>query len=157
MIHNLTSPKNKNKKTRVGRGMGSGHGGHTAGLGTKGQKARAGYSIPRPGFEGGQMPLSRRLPKLRGLGQKRQGNKRGYFLSRRNHITLQLSEIVSKLKGNKVNWETLAEAGLLGSGNKNTTAKIVYDKEIETALTVEGIPVSENAKSAIKNAGGTVA
>ncbi|MFW5702480.1 MAG: uL15 family ribosomal protein, partial [Candidatus Dojkabacteria bacterium] len=70
-----------------GRGYGSGKGGHTVGRGQKGQKSRSGYKKPRPGFEGGQMPLSRRIPKLKGF-------RRGLLQKKEDKQTISLVELV---------------------------------------------------------------
>lgn len=149
MIHTLPSPKTNKGKVQVGRGPGSGHGAHTTGRGTKGQKSRAGYTRSRPGFEGGQMPLSRRLPKLKGFT-------RGFAEANRKHFTLQLSEVVAAVEGDQINADTILESGLLSTVSKKLTLKIVFDQKIEKAVTVEGIPVSESAKAAIEAAGGQV-
>ncbi len=134
---------------RKGRGYGSGKGGHTVGRGTKGQKSRSGYSRPRPGFEGGQMPLSRRLPKLRGFT-------RGFIKSTITKFQLQLSEVAEAVEGNTVDAVTLLEAGLIRPVSKKITVKILFDKDIDKKLTVEGIQVSKTAKAAIEKAGGEV-
>jgi large subunit ribosomal protein L15 len=85
MLNALEKIKTKSKK-RVGRGYGSMRGGHTSGRGQKGQKSRSGYTQPRPGFEGGQMPLSRRLPKYRGFT-------RGYFQSRSTNHAINAAKL----------------------------------------------------------------
>lgn len=149
MLNNLRSPKTKKGKVQKGRGYGSGHGGHTVGRGTKGQKSRSGYSRPRPGFEGGQMPLARRLPILKGFS-------RGFATANTKRYELQLSEVAEALKGNKVNIESLAEAGLIVPTSKKVSIKILFDKEISNKLDVEGISVSQTAKNAIEKAGGQV-
>lgn len=149
MIDTLPSPKSTRKMVRRGRGFGTGKGGHTVGRGTKGQKSRSGYSIPRPGFEGGQMPLSRRLPKLKGFT-------RGYFKSQLKRFTLQLSEVAEVVEGNEVNVLTLLQAGLIQPVSKKVAVKIVFDKDIKKKLVVEGVPVSATAKAAIEAAGGEV-
>ncbi len=90
-MHSLSSsPKIKNVKPKrlIGRGIGSKKGGHTATRGQKGQKSRSGYTRPRPGFEGGQMPLSRRIPKLRGF--KRADSK----LLNGRPVTLSVAQLV---------------------------------------------------------------
>lgn len=149
MIHQLPSPKTNKGKVRVGRGFGSGHGSHTAGRGIKGQKSRSGYSRPRPAFEGGQMPLSRRLPKLKGFS-------RGFATMNRKHFTLQLSEVAAAVEGDVVNVESLVTAGLLRNFSKKLSLKIVFDEDINRALTIESIPMSASAKTAVEKAGGKV-
>jgi large subunit ribosomal protein L15 len=149
MLHTLPSPKTKQKMVRKGRGHGTGKGGHTVGRGTKGQKSRSGYSSPRPGFEGGQMPLSRRLPKLKGFT-------RAYFKSRIKRFQLKLSEVAAVIEDGKVDALTLLESGLIKPVSKKISVKILFDKEITKKLSVEGIAVSATAKAAIEKAGGEV-
>jgi large subunit ribosomal protein L15 len=149
MIHTLPSPKTKSAKTQVGRGIGSGHGGHTAGRGTKGQKSRSGYTRPRPGFEGGQMPLSRRLPKLKGFN-------RGAFRAGTVNNVLKLSEVAETIKDGKVTVVSLVESGMILPSSKKVSIKILFDKDINQKLTIEGIEVSESVKAAVEKAGGSV-
>jgi large subunit ribosomal protein L15 len=94
MLNTLEKLKTKSKK-RVGRGYGSMKGGHTAGRGQKGQKSRSGYTQPRPGFEGGQMPLSRRLPKFRGFT-------RGYFQSKSTNHAINAAKIAEYAANNNI-------------------------------------------------------
>ena len=115
---------------RRGRGHGSGNG-KTAGKGHKGQKARSG--APRPGFEGGQMPLYRRLPK------------RGF----KNRNTKEIVE-----DGTEVTIVTLVESGLVS--NPKDGVKILGNGELNKKLTVKVTAVSEGAKAKIEAAGGTV-
>src|SRR5215207_1946906 len=118
-IHNIGAPKgaNKNKK-RVGRGPGSGLG-KTAGRGEKGQKSRTGYS-GRPGFEGGQMPLIRRVPK------------RGFTnIFKVEYAVVNLSQLAD-FEGD-VTPEVLVERGLVRSGRK---VKVLGDGEIGKSLRV---------------------
>ncbi len=149
MIHQLRSPKTKDRKTQVGRGIGSGHGGHTAGRGTKGQKSRSGYSRPRPGFEGGQMPLSRRLPKLKGFN-------RGVFRAGIVNNILKLSKVAETITDGKVTVQSLVEAGLVLPSSKKLSIKILFDQEIKQKLSIEGIEVSQSVKAAVEKAGGSV-
>lgn len=153
MLNKLPSPKTKKPKIQVGRGVGSGHGQHTAGRGTKGQKSRSGYSRPRPGFEGGQMPLSRRLPRLRGNVR---GISREFFRANVQRIVLPLSEVAEIIEDGKVNVESLVNTGLIIPTSKKISAKIVFDQEIEAKLEVSGIAVTKSAKAAIEKAGGVV-
>ena len=130
--------KVKQKKTRVGRGIGSGSG-KTAGRGHKGQKSRSGGNI-RQGFEGGQMPLQMRLPKFG-------------FSSRVNNNFKEIN--IKNIKGMKlVNLETLKEKKLISKSVKK--AKIFGNSEIETKDTVEGIALTNGAKVSIENAGGKI-
>ena len=133
------APASGSKKTkkRLGRGKGSGKGG-TSGKGHKGQRARSGVSIP-PGFEGGTMPLSRRVPKFG-------------FTSRSPEAAYDVVNLVrlSKWKG-EVTPETLAEKGLV-SGKKKI--KILGTGQLNQALTVKAHRFSKKAKTLIEKAGG---
>jgi large subunit ribosomal protein L15 len=125
---------------RVGRGIGSGLG-KTAGRGHKGQKARSGGSV-RPGFEGGQMPLQKRLPKYG-------------FTSRVGMKTaeIRLSDL-AKVVGDEISIETLKDADLLR--NDMLRARIFLAGTIDRAVTVKGLGVSKGARAAIEQAGGKV-
>ncbi|MEC7274628.1 MAG: 50S ribosomal protein L15 [Verrucomicrobiota bacterium] len=127
---------------RLGRGEGSGHG-KTSGKGHKGQKARAGGGI-RIGFEGGQMPLYRKLPR------------RG-FNNKNFKISYQLVNVgdLDKLEGGIVNRETLVCAGLIRDNDQGV--KLLGDGEISKAFTVDVNKVSETAKNKIVAAGGNIA
>jgi large subunit ribosomal protein L15 len=138
----------KNSK-RLGRGTGCGVGGHTVGRGTKGQKSRSGYIQPRPGFEGGRMPLARRLPKLRGFSRAIIDNAEKYVVS--------LTAIDKAFKdGETVNELTIIEKGLIKGTSKNYEIKVLNNGEIKKKLTFEGIEMSESAKNAITKAGGKI-
>ena len=130
----------KRGKKRVGRGMSSGSG-KTAGRGHKGQKARSGGSI-RPGFEGGQMPLQRRVPKFG-------------FRSRIGRATaeVRLGELAS-VEGDTVDLAALKAANVVSRNIKR--ARIMLSGEIDRAVTVTGIAVSKGAREAIEKAGGKV-
>jgi large subunit ribosomal protein L15 len=129
------------RKKRVGCGEGSGHG-KTSGRGGKGQTARSGGSI-RPGFEGGQMPLYRKLPH-RGFNQ---------FNFRTEIAVLNVGDLASlDAKVIEVNATALAAAGLIRSGE--TTVKILGDGELSRALKVTAAKFSESAKAKIEKAGG---
>ena len=127
-------------KKRVGRGIGSGLG-KTAGRGHKGLKSRSGGSV-KPGFEGGQMPLQKRLPK--------------YGFSSR--IALVSSEVrlseLNKIDGEVVNLETLRLANLINQNIKKV--KIFLSGKLEKMVTVEGLSVTKGARLAIEAAGGSV-
>tara|TARA_R100000306_G_scaffold62535_1_gene72326 strand:+ start:9161 stop:9646 length:486 start_codon:yes stop_codon:yes gene_type:complete len=125
---------------RVGRGIGSGWG-KTCGTGHKGQKSRSGGTV-RPGFEGGQMPLQRRLPKFG-------------FSSRVGRVTgeVRTSEL-NALEGNIVSIETLRAANLINGGIKRV--KIMLSGDVTKAVTVEGLRVTKGARQAIEAAGGKV-
>ncbi|HUR89992.1 MAG TPA: 50S ribosomal protein L15 [Ramlibacter sp.] len=131
----------KHAKRRVGRGIGSGLG-KTAGRGHKGQKSRAG-GFHKVGFEGGQMPLQRRLPKR---GFKSQSAKY------KGEVTLAALE---RLGAAEVDLLTLKQAGLVGEMVKNV--KVIKSGELKTAVKLTGILATAGAKSAIEAAGGSVA
>ena len=134
------APGSTHSKKRVGRGIGSGVG-KTGGRGHKGQKSRSGGSV-RPGFEGGQMPLQKRLPKFG-------------FTSRIGRVTaeVRLSEL-NLVAGDTVDLGTLKEADVIGINMKR--AKIILSGELTKAVTVKGLAVTKGAKAAIEAAGGKV-
>lgn len=125
---------------RVGRGMGCGSG-KTAGRGHKGQKSRSG-GYHKVGFEGGQMPLQRRLPK------------RGFH----SRIAKTTAEIrlhdLSKVDGDIVDLVALHKAGIIGGAISR--AKVIVSGNLDRALTVRGIGTSKGARAQIEKAGGTV-
>ena len=130
----------KSTRKRVGRGIGSGLG-KTCGRGHKGQKSRSG-GFNKVGFEGGQMPLQRRLPKVG-------------FNSRKKLVTAEVRlhelELVS---GDVVSLDTLKEANIVG---KNTLyAKVILSGKIDKALTVKGLRATKGAVKAIEAAGGKI-
>ena len=137
--NDLQVSANKNKK-RVGRGIAAGQG-KTAGKGHKGQKARSG--APRPGFEGGQMPLYRRLPK------------RG-FTNRNTKLVAYVNvEKLNKFEdGAVVDIQTLVEAGAVK--NRFDAVKILGNGDLTKKLTVKANAFSEGAKAKIEAAGGNV-
>ena len=134
------APGHKSDKKRVGRGIGSGNG-KTAGRGHKGLKARSGGKV-RVGFEGGQMPLQKRLPKFG-------------FTSRIGMVTaeIRLSELNS-IEGDIVDLEALRTADLINANIKR--AKIFLSGELKKSLTVKGLAVTKGAKAAIEAAGGKI-
>jgi large subunit ribosomal protein L15 len=156
MIEKLPSPKSKKKMMRLGRGMSSGKGGHTVGRGGKGQTARTGHNSPRSGFEGGQMPLSRRLPLLRGQSQKSARSSRGSFDAKVNEIIFKLSDVAAVAKDGKIDVEILLESGILRPTAKVFTFKILFDKDIDQKIDFTGIGMSKGARAAVEKAGGTV-
>lgn len=138
-IHDLKPAEGSNRaKKRKGRGIG-GHGGKTAGRGSKGQRAR---NTVRVGFEGGQMPLAKRLPKLRGFNNPFRVEYQGVNLD-----TLEESGLT------EVTPDTLREKGLVSKGS---LVKILGRGEITRAMTVKVHGYSASAASAIEAAGGTV-
>ena len=140
---NIGSTKNRK---RIGRGIGSGTG-KTSGKGHKGQKARSGVSIK--GFEGGQMPIHRRLPK------------RGFTnINRINYTELNLGKIQKLIDSNKIdpkkiiNYKTLLDVGLVKS-NK-TRIKLLAKGEIKNKIDIEVSAFSNSAKEIIEKAGGSI-
>ena len=125
---------------RVGRGIGSGLG-KTCGRGHKGQKSRSG-GFHKTGFEGGQMPLQRRLPKVG-------------FRSRKGMVTgeVRLDEL-AKVSGDRVDMEALYAANVLPRSVKR--AKLILSGKIERAVTVAGLGVTKGARAAIEAAGGKI-
>jgi large subunit ribosomal protein L15 len=130
----------KHAKRRVGRGIGSGLG-KTAGRGHKGQKARAG-GFHKVGFEGGQMPLHRRLPK------------RGFVsLLRDTTAEVRLSDI-QRMKADTVDLKALKTEGVVGV--LVLVAKVILCGELKRKVTLTGLRVSKGARAAIEKAGGNV-
>lgn len=128
-------------RVRVGRGIGSGLG-KTAGRGHKGQYARTGKGKVKPGFEGGQMPLQRRLPKVG-------------FRSRMAKDTAEvLLYQLERLEADTVDFSTLRDAKLVPSNAKY--AKVVKKGELTRKISLKGIAVTAGARAAIEAAGGTI-
>jgi len=130
------------KKKRVGRGDGSGHG-NTCGRGQKGQKARSGGQV-KPYFEGGQMPLYRRLPK------------RGFKnIFKEEFAIINIRDLVKKFRENEeVTPEKLLEVGLIKKKNKRI--KLLGDGDISFPLLIKVHKISQQAKSKIEAAGGRI-
>lgn len=144
-LNNLSSPKSTRKTKRIGRGQGSGWG-QQAGKGHKGQKARSGGGIML-GFEGGQMPIYRRLPK------------RGFSNApfKKEFAVLNLDRIADKFDSGEVSRETLLEKGLLSGRFKTLPIKVLGNGEFNKALTFKGIAkFSKAAEEAISKAGGKI-
>lgn len=140
-LNTLTPGENARKsKKRVGRGIGSGLG-KTCGRGHKGQKARAG-GFHKINFEGGQMPIQRRLPKMGFKSRKKL-----------SHEELPLGSL-ELLNCNEVTIDSLKDNGLI---NKNTrTVKIYLSGELTKAFTIKGISITKGALELVKAQGGTV-
>lgn len=130
----------KKKRLRVGRGIGTGIG-KTCGKGHKGQRARAG-GYHKVGFEGGQMPMQRRLPK-------------SGFRSRQKltHEEIRLSEL-NLIPGDVIDFMILREASMIKATTK--TIKIVASGKLDKKITVRGIPLTKGARAAIESLGGKV-
>ncbi|NCN23069.1 MAG: 50S ribosomal protein L15 [Gallionellales bacterium CG_4_10_14_3_um_filter_54_96] len=134
------APGSKHSKRRVGRGIGSGLG-KTCGRGHKGQKSRAG-GFHKVGFEGGQMPLQRRLPK------------RGFVsLTRNDTVEVRLSDL-QNLPIDNIDLLALKQAGIVRSAA--LAAKVFLVGEISRAVTLSGLQVTKGARAAIESAGGSI-
>lgn len=141
-LDNIPTVKGATHSTkRVGRGEGNGHG-KTCGRGHNGQKSRSGGSI-RVGFEGGQMPLYRKLPR-RGFNN---------FNFRTRMQSINVGEL-ARLEGNEVNRASLIAAGLIRDNQEGI--KLLGDGEVEKAFSVAVDKVSASAKAKIEAAGGTI-
>jgi len=140
-LHDLKSaPGSRRRRQRIGRGTGSGRG-KTSGRGQKGQNARSeGFRL---GFEGGQMPLSQRIPKLPGF---KNPFKKVYSI-------VNVSKLSRFRDGSKVDAQSLADAGLARGGEE---IKILGAGRIRRKLTVEAHAISNSAREAIEKAGGSV-
>jgi large subunit ribosomal protein L15 len=142
-LNNIGAPKGANRdKKRRGRGPGSGTG-KTGGRGHKGQKARSGGGIP-PWFEGGQMPLNRRLPK------------RGFTnIFKKSYQLVNVDDLEARFEaGATVNGESLAEAGLVKYADR--PVKLLGRGKVEKSLTIEVTKASKSAVAAVEAAGGKV-
>jgi len=143
-LHDLRPAKgSKKQRKRVARGDSSGHG-KTAGRGTKGQKSRSGGNVP-PYFEGGQLPLVRRLPRKRGFTN----------IWKTPFAVVNLDRLNERFdKGDEVTPATLTEAGLIKSPDE--LVKVLGRGDLEKSLTVRAHGFSANARAKIEAAGGSV-
>ena len=142
-LHELRpSPGSKRSRNRVGRGIAAGQG-KTAGRGTKGQNSRSGGGV-RPYFEGGQLPLVRRLPFKRGFKN----------IWRIEYTPVNLDRLEVFEAGSEVSPETLAEAGVIGSAKEPVS--ILGRGGLDRSLTVRAHRFSESARQKIEAAGGAV-
>ena len=128
---------------RIGRGYGSGVGGHTSTRGQKGQKSRTGSKVPL-WFEGGQLPLIKRMPMLRGKGRMKP-------ISPASEVSLTELE---RMQASEITLDTLKIEKVISSRAK--TAKIIASGILTRAVAVKGIAASASAKVAIEKAGGSV-
>jgi large subunit ribosomal protein L15 len=141
-LHTL-KPADGSTKTNKRLGRGQGSGGSTAGRGHKGAKSRSGYS-KKFGFEGGQMPLQRRVPKF---GFK--NNNKIYYKS----VNLDsLEKIAEKHKGVEINFQLLVDNGIIG---RNDKFKVLGRGELKSKVNVQAHAFSETALKAIEKVGGT--
>ena len=143
-LHDLRPAKgSKRERKRVGRGDSSGRG-KTAGRGTKGQKSRSGGNIP-PYFEGGQLPLVRRLPRVRGFVN----------IFKTQFATVNLDRLNERFKkGDEVTPSTLTEVGLIKSPNE--LVKVLGRGELKKPLTIRAHGFSASARAKIEAAGGSI-
>jgi large subunit ribosomal protein L15 len=148
MLNNFSKSSDKKSK-RVGRGYGSKKGGHTSGRGSKGQKSRSGYSSPRPGFEGGRMPLSRRIPKLKGFD-------RAHFKVKTKLLLISLDELNVFNDDEVVNIESLFMYDIVRPSSMPMQIKILSKGTLNKKISVQGINVSKSVKDAIASKGGKV-
>ncbi len=149
-LHNLSpAPASHRARKRLGRGPGSGTG-KTAGKGHKGSMARSGHGGPgggKPGFEGGQMPLTRRLPK--------KGFNNTQFRTENQRVRLgDLAQIAQLAENGEVTMDLLIAVGAVRANRG--PAKVLSNGEIDAAVTVRGLKVSEGARAKIEAAGGRV-
>ena len=142
ILHQLSSIVDRSHK-RLGRGFGSGKGGHTSSRGSKGQRSRTGSKIPL-WFEGGQLPLIKRLPMLRGKYR---------FKVVRPVVELTLSDL-EKLTFDQVTLESLKLHKIIEA--KADFVKVIATGSLQKKLTLTGIRASAGARKAIEAAGGTV-
>lgn len=145
MLNTLKPVVTSRRLKRVGRGYGSGKGGHTSSRGTKGARSRVGQAIPL-WFEGGQLPLVRRLPFLRGKFKNKTLHKETVLIS--------LAQL-EKLGEKTVSRKTLVEHKIISK--ETDRVKIIGNAKLQVAVSVEGIPVTAGAKALIEKAGGKVA
>ena len=138
-------PKRKiGKKKRVGRGYGSGKGGHTVGLGMKGQKSRGRGKVPL-GFEGGQVPLYKKMPKMshfKGAGRKKT-------------MAVSLVSFNSFKEGSKVTPDKLVEKGIIEKLPRSGV-KILANGNLHKKLEIEGFLISKGARELIEKAGSKI-
>lgn len=144
-LHSIPKRNNRKMKAkRIGRGYGSGTGGHTVGRGVKGQKSRSGHKS-LVGFEGGQTPFFRRMPKFNGFKP----------LNKVVNTAVNLDILQENFKsGESVTLESLKEKGLIA--NRTEAVKILGSGDIKKKVVVEGLLMSKSAQEKIISAGGTI-
>ncbi len=148
VLHRLSPVKGARRpRRRIGRGEASGHG-KTCGRGNKGQTSRSGASIPA-WFEGGQMPLYRRIGKI-GFRSRKQ------YLGRNRYVTIPVSFLEQFDNGSVVNAELLESCGVKAGPKTRAGVKVLGDGELTKKLSVELNAVTASAKAKIEAAGGTV-
>lgn len=145
-LSNLNAPEpNKKNKKRIGRGQGSGRGGHTVGRGHNGQRSRSGFK-EKFWFEGGQMPLQRRIPKW-GFNN----------IFRTEYVAVNTGTIQAFIEhdklGKTITIEDIRSAGLAG---KDDLVKLLGDGDIDTAIDIEVHNASDSAQKKVEDAGGSI-
>jgi large subunit ribosomal protein L15 len=143
-LNELIKIKTIRSKKRLGRGIGSGKGGHTAGSGSKGQKVRTGYNLPR-GFEGGQTPLWKRIPQIGGFKSPR----------RKRIISVPLSIFNLFDNGAVVIPVNLVEKGVLRKLNRYKV-KVLNQGKLEKKVELKGFLYSKSAKEQLEKAGAKI-
>ena len=138
-----SQPGARRRKTRKGRGIAAGQGA-SCGFGMRGQKSRSGRPT-RPGFEGGQMPLYRRVPKLKHFP----------LVNPTTYTVINVGRLAELKAGSTVNLTSLVEAGLLTKPTSGQPLKILGSGELKVKLTVQADAFSEAARQKIEAAGGT--
>ena len=149
-LNNLSpQPGSKRPRKRKGRGYGAGQGG-TGGYGMRGQKSRSGSGI-RPGFEGGQTPLYRKLPKLRGIAG-------GMGAGLPDYVTVNLRDLMAFAEGEEVSLESLQAKRILNLSGRETKLplKVLGTGELSAPLTIHAAAFSDSAKAKIEAAGGKI-
>lgn len=143
-LNNLPKIKgNKSRKTRVGRGVASGHGGHTSTHGNKGQKARTGNSIPRA-FEGGQVPLFKKLPKIGGFKTRK----------KTSNVSITTRDLNSFNNGDDISLSVLIQKGLVNPNAK--IVKVVFKGDVTKKLNLKGLSYSKTAQETILKSGSNI-
>ncbi|MBV8194965.1 MAG: 50S ribosomal protein L15 [Candidatus Dormibacteraeota bacterium] len=142
-LHELKPPQgSRTERQRIGRGIGAGKG-KTSGRGQKGQGSRSSVGLP-VGFEGGQMPMTQRLPKLRGFHNK----------WRKEYAVVNLGKLAQFERGSVVDGDALAAAGLIA--RPSVRVKVLGAGELRTPLTLKVHRISGAARSAVEAAGGSI-
>jgi large subunit ribosomal protein L15 len=149
-LNKLKKIKSKKSK-RLGRGYGSGRGGHTVGKGQKGQQSRSGFKKMRGWVRESKV---KSLPKLKGIGKRLAT--RGYFTIKRNNVVLNVSDLEAFESGAKIDMKFLKDKGVIRKKSKRSVVKILGNGKLSKKFTVSGIATSRKAKDKIEEAGGEV-
>lgn len=143
-LHTLTKVKTQKKKKRLGRGYGSGKGGHTVGKGTKGQKARGSRKVA-PGFEGGQVPLYKKLPKRPGFNNK----------NAKDTLSISLAKLNRFADGTVVTPASLKTEGIIRRLPKDNV-KVLSTGELTKKLKLQGFVFSKQAHEKVLKSGSEI-